>query len=40
MAISEIPAQVATNAMQAIPFGSMIGGPWKRRARVTPEAKA
>ena len=29
MAISEIPAQVATNAMQAIPFGSMIGGPLK-----------
>lgn len=29
MAISEIPANVATNAMQAIPFGTMIGGPLK-----------
>lgn len=29
MAINQIPAQVATNALQAIPFSSMIGGPLK-----------
>lgn len=29
MAVSTVPAQVATNALQAIPFGSMIGGPLK-----------
>ena len=29
MAISQIPAQMATNALQAIPFSSMIGGPLK-----------
>ncbi len=29
MAVSTIPAQTATNALQAIPFGSMIGGPLK-----------
>lgn len=29
MAISNAPAQVATNALQAIPFSSMIGGPLK-----------
>ncbi len=29
MAVSSVPAQVATNALQAIPFGSMIGGPLK-----------
>lgn len=27
MAIDTTPSQVATNALQAIPFGSMIGGP-------------
>lgn len=29
MAISNAPSQVATNALQAIPFSSMIGGPLK-----------
>ena len=29
MAISNVPANVATSAMQAIPFSSMIGGPLK-----------
>lgn len=29
MAIDTTPSQVATNALQAIPFGSMIGGPLK-----------
>ena len=29
MAISTAPSQVATNALQAIPFSSMIGGPLK-----------
>ena len=29
MAISNVPSQVATNALQAIPFSSMIGGPLK-----------
>lgn len=29
MAVSTIPAQTATNALQAMPFGSMIGGPMK-----------
>ena len=29
MAISEAPANVAVNAMQSIPFNSMIGGPLK-----------
>ena len=29
MAIDTTPAQVATNALQAIPFGSIIGGPLK-----------
>lgn len=29
MAIDTIPSQVATSALQAIPFGSMIGGPLK-----------
>ncbi len=29
MAISTVPSQVATNALQAIPFSSMIGGPLK-----------
>ena len=28
MAIDTTPSQVATSALQAIPFGSMIGGPW------------
>ena len=27
MAIDTTPSQVATSALQAIPFGSMIGGP-------------
>ena len=27
MAIDATPSQVATSALQAIPFGSMIGGP-------------
>ena len=29
MAIDTTPSQVATNALQAIPFGSIIGGPLK-----------
>lgn len=29
MAIDTTPSQVATNALQAIPFGSIIGGPMK-----------
>lgn len=29
MPISNVPSQVATNALQAIPFSSMIGGPLK-----------
>ena len=29
MAIDTTPSQVATSALQAIPFGSMIGGPLK-----------
>lgn len=29
MAVSTAPSQVATNALQAIPFSSMIGGPLK-----------
>ena len=29
MAISSAPSQVATSALQAIPFSSMIGGPLK-----------
>lgn len=29
MAISDAPSQVATSALQAIPFSSMIGGPLK-----------
>lgn len=29
MSISNVPSQVATNALQAIPFSSMIGGPLK-----------
>ena len=29
MAISNAPSQIATNALQAIPFSSMIGGPLK-----------
>lgn len=29
MAIDKTPSQVATNALQAIPFGSIIGGPLK-----------
>lgn len=29
MAISNAPSQVATSALQAIPFSSMIGGPLK-----------
>lgn len=29
MAVDQTPSQVATNALQAIPFGSIIGGPLK-----------
>ena len=29
MAIDTTPSQVATSALQAIPFGSIIGGPLK-----------
>lgn len=29
MAIDTAPSQVATSALQAIPFGSIIGGPLK-----------
>ena len=29
MAVDKTPSQVATSALQAIPFGSIIGGPLK-----------
>ena len=29
MAVDSTPSQVATSALQAIPFGSIIGGPLK-----------
>ena len=33
-AIDTTPSQVATNALQAIPFGSIIGGPLKVQKKV------
>ncbi len=41
MAIDSSPSQVATNALQGIPFGSIIGGPLRACAEVQEEqAKA
>lgn len=41
MAIDSSPSQVATNALQGIPFGSIIGGPLRACAEAQAEqAKA
>ncbi len=37
MAIDPTPSQVATNALQGIPFGSIIGGPLRACAEAQTE---